>query len=246
MDKLRSIDIFVKVAEKKSIVATARALDVSASGVSRVIAALECSLGFSLFHRSTRRIGLTVDGALYLEHCRRILQEFDEAESEVRHHGRTPSGMIKVAMHAAFRNPFCLGIGDFLNKHPNIRLETKFVNQPSILFDEGFDILVRIGELADSNLVARHVGWVELITAASRRISHNSANPRHRTILRITAGYCQAGLTTLAPIALIWNSHAKASDTRLPSRPTSRRWTATEFRKASSVVGASHAWLASP
>lgn len=167
MDKLRSIDYFVKVAEKKSIVAAAQGLDVSASGVSKVISALETTLGFPLFHRSTRRISLTADGAIYLEHCRRILQDIEDAESDVRHQRRTARGTIRVAMHPAFRIPFFAGLGAFLKKHPQIRLETQIANSTSILFDEGFDVLFRVGPLANSSLVARSIGWLELIVAAS-------------------------------------------------------------------------------
>jgi len=177
MDKLRSIDYFVKVAEKKSIVAAARLLDVTPSGVSKVINSLERELGFPLFHRSTRKISLTIDGGLYLGHCRRILQEIEAAESEVRHQRRMPTGTIKVALHPAFRIPFFARIGAFLQQHRHIRLETKIANSPAILFDEGFDVLIRIGELSDSNLVARSVGWLEQIVVASPSYLADNGDP---------------------------------------------------------------------
>src|SRR5438876_921443 len=96
MDKLRSIDYFMKVAEAKSIVAAANVLEVSPSAVSRVIAGFESKLGFSLFHRTTRRLSLTADGETFLERCRQILQELEEAETE---------GRQKRAMHRTGSEP---------------------------------------------------------------------------------------------------------------------------------------------
>ena len=190
MDKLRSVAYFVKVAEKKSIVAAAQSLGVSASGVSKVISALETSLGFPLFHRSTRRINLTDEGALYLDQCRRILQDIEESESDIRNQRRTARGTIRVAMHPGFRNPFFAGLGAFLTKHPEMRLETKIANSTSILAEEGFDLLIRMGPLVDSSLVARSIGWLELIVVASTSYLSEFGEPktpadlaRHRIVV---------------------------------------------------------------
>ena len=190
MDKLRSIDYFMKVAEAKSIVAAANVLEVSPSAVSRVIAGFESKLGFSLFHRTTRRLSLTADGETFLERCRQILQELEEAETEGRQKRAMPSGTVKVGMHPAFRIAFFGDIAGFLEKHPELRIETKMSNSPTILFDEGFDVLIRAGELPDSSLVARPIGWLELIVAASPSYLAKYGEPkspadleRHRWVL---------------------------------------------------------------
>src|SRR3954471_9778885 len=106
MDKLRSIHYFMKVAEAKSIAGAANMMDVSPSAVSKAITAFEQTLGFALFHRSTRRLSLTVNGSLYLDRCRQILSELEKAEKEGRSRDDVGSGTVKVGMHPAFRNPF--------------------------------------------------------------------------------------------------------------------------------------------
>src|SRR3982750_23041 len=109
MDKLRSIEYFMMVAEKRSLAAAANVLDVSPSSVSKVISTLEAALGFPLFRRSTRRINLTTSGAMYLERCRRIVQELETAEDIGRQEECIASGTVKVGMHPAFRIPFFHG-----------------------------------------------------------------------------------------------------------------------------------------
>src|ERR1700676_2133768 len=123
MDKLRSIHYFMKVAEARSLAAAANVLEVSPSAVSKGIAGLEKTLGFSLLHRSTRRLSLTASGAAYLERCRQIIQELEDAEAEGRQEGGIVSGTVKVGMHPAFRNPFFAEISGVLRKHPHLRVE---------------------------------------------------------------------------------------------------------------------------
>jgi DNA-binding transcriptional LysR family regulator len=178
MDKFRSMEYFMTVAEKRSIAAAANLLEVSPSAVSRVVAALEDKLGFSLFHRTTRRLSLTIEGAAYLERCRQIFKDLEEAETEGRQKGRTTSGTVKVGMHPAFRNAFFGEIARFFGKNPELRVETKIANSPFILFDEGFDLLIRAGDLVDSSLVARPIGWLEMVVAASPRYLEQHGEPK--------------------------------------------------------------------
>jgi DNA-binding transcriptional LysR family regulator len=190
MDKLRSIQYFMKVAEARSLAAAAHFLEVSPSSVSKVVADLEATVGFALFHRSTRRLSLTASGEAYLERCRQILRELEEAETEGRQQGGLVSGTVKVGMHPAFRNPFFAEIATVLAKHPHLRVETKITNSPTILFDEGFDMLIRAGDLPDSSLVARAIGRLELVVGASPGYLAQYGEPetpaeleRHRWVL---------------------------------------------------------------
>src|SRR3954452_20315913 len=125
MDKFRSIEYFLRVAEAKSVAAAANKLEVTPSAVSKVIAALEGSIGFSLFNRSTRHLSLTHGGEIYLERCRHILQQVAESESAGRRLRTSPAGTVKVGLHPAFRNPFFGELGRLLSAYPDIRLETK-------------------------------------------------------------------------------------------------------------------------
>ena len=107
MDKLRAIQYFMKVAEAKSLVGAAHALDVSPSAVSKVITAFESTLGFALFHRSTRRLSLTSNGASYLDYCRHALRgSRKRVKSTCRQQDSAASGTVKIGMHPAFRFAF--------------------------------------------------------------------------------------------------------------------------------------------
>src|SRR5947208_11169769 len=169
MDKLRALQYFVQVTERRSLSAAARALEISPSAVSKVITSLEDTVGFPLFQRSTRHLSLTPNGEIYLERCRGILQELEDAENEAKRQGDIPRGIIKVGLHPAFRIPFFSEIGRFLERYPELRVETKITNSPSVLLDEGFEVLIRAGDLPDSTLVARRIGWLEWVVVASPR-----------------------------------------------------------------------------
>ncbi|HEY3178333.1 MAG TPA: LysR family transcriptional regulator [Casimicrobiaceae bacterium] len=190
MDKLRAMQYFVRVAETKSLTSAARAFEISPSAVSRVISSLEHLVGFELFHRSTRRLSLTADGEAYLERCRRIFQDLDDAESEGKRQRGTPRGTLKIGLHPAFRIAFFGEVVQLLRRYPELKLETRITNSPSILLDEGFDVLIRVGELPDSNLVARPLGWLSVVVAAAPAYLEKHGEPktprdleRHRVIL---------------------------------------------------------------
>src|SRR6202142_4551347 len=101
MTDLRTLAIFVKVGERRRFVGAARALGISQSGVSNAINRLEDQLGVRLLARTTRRVNLTEDGAAYLERCRQILDDLDEAELVLKQARTTPSGRVRVAMPGA-------------------------------------------------------------------------------------------------------------------------------------------------
>src|SRR5450830_1267976 len=98
MDSLSSLSVFVQVAETRSFTAAGRVLGVSSSAVGKTIARLEERLGVRLFHRSTRSITLTQEGAMFLESCRRIFAEIEMAERELAQTKSAPSGKLRVSM----------------------------------------------------------------------------------------------------------------------------------------------------
>jgi LysR family transcriptional regulator, regulator for bpeEF and oprC len=178
MDKLRAMQYFVQVTERRSLSAAARALDVMPSTVSRVITGLEDRIGFPLFQRSTRHLSLTPNGELYLERCRSILQAVEDADNDAKRQGDVPRGTIKVGLHPVFRIAFFSELGSFLETYPELRIETKITNSPSVLLDEGFEVLIRVGDLPDSTLVARKIGLLEFVVVASPRYLKRHGIPR--------------------------------------------------------------------
>jgi DNA-binding transcriptional LysR family regulator len=157
MDNLSSINVFVQVAETRSFVAAGRLLGVSASAVGKSIARLEERLGTRLFHRSTRSITLTAEGTLFLERSRRILAEIEAAEAELSHSSGAPRGRLRVSL------PLVSGLvlpvlADFMRVYPDIQLDLDFSDRLVDVIEEGFDAVVRTGELNDSRLIARRLG----------------------------------------------------------------------------------------
>lgn len=167
MDKLRALAFFCRTVETRSFAAAGQALDVVPSAVSKTIAALERELGFKLLSRSTRGLALTEEGAAYYDHCRTILQELDEAEALARRGRATPMGTLRIGMHPGLRALLLGALGAFLDRHRGLNVETTMTNSAPAVIDQGLDMVVRIGPLADSSLIARQIAWTTAIACAS-------------------------------------------------------------------------------
>src|SRR5246127_408739 len=168
MDRIDAMQAFVAVADLQGFAPAARKLGLSPSGVTRLIAALEDRLGARLLQRTTRSVTLTDVGARYLERARRILADIAEAESAAEGESARPSGQLVVSAPFGFgRLHVSPVMSAYLKRYPEVsgelRLEDRMVN----LVEDGIDLAVRIGELADSSLVARQVGKMRRIVVAS-------------------------------------------------------------------------------
>jgi DNA-binding transcriptional LysR family regulator len=168
MDRLAAISAFVGVAEQDGFATAARHMRINPSAVTRAVQALEAELGVQLFMRSTRSVRLTDAGTRYLAHARRILGELDVAERDMRETQAVPSGRITVTAPVQFgRLHVRPAVSRFLARHPEVRVGLRLDDAISSLVDEGIDLAVRIGNLADSSLVARRVGWTRRLLVAS-------------------------------------------------------------------------------
>jgi DNA-binding transcriptional LysR family regulator len=168
MDRIDAMQAFVTVADLKGFAPAARKLKVSPSAVTRLIAALEDRLGARLLQRTTRQVALTDAGARYLERARRILADVEEAERAAEGERTRPSGRLVVSAPVGFgRLHVSPVMSAYLKRYPDVsgelRLEDRMVN----LVEDGIDLAVRIGELADSTLVARQVGAMRRVVVAS-------------------------------------------------------------------------------
>jgi DNA-binding transcriptional LysR family regulator len=166
MDGLSGIMVFVQVAETRSFVATGRVLGVSASAIGKSVARLEERLGVRLFHRSTRSVTLTAEGALFLERSRRILAEIEAAEMELSQATVAPRGRLRVSlpMESSLLLPV---LGEFMREYPEIELDLDFTDRLVDVVEEGFDAVIRAGEPTDSRLVARKLGSFRSVLVAS-------------------------------------------------------------------------------
>jgi LysR family transcriptional regulator, regulator for bpeEF and oprC len=124
VDSFGEIAVFVRVVEAHSFTSAAKALGVTASGVSRVISRLESRLGVRLLDRTTRSLGLTADGAVYYERCSRILLELEDANSAVAKSGGTPRGRLRVDVPTALgRHMIGPAMPEFLAAFPELSVE---------------------------------------------------------------------------------------------------------------------------
>src|SRR5215831_4004168 len=156
MDRLAAIEAFVRVAECGSFSQAAERLHASKSGVSRQVSALEAELGARLLHRTTRALTLTEAGRSYLERATRILADLAEANASVGELQAAPRGKLRVSAPMSFGYlHLAPAVPDFLARHPDVELEMVMNDRFVDVVDEGFDMAVRIGTLADSSLVAK-------------------------------------------------------------------------------------------
>ncbi|KPB71633.1 LysR substrate-binding domain-containing protein [Pseudomonas cannabina] len=161
MESLGSIALFVLVAETRSFTQAGKRLGISSSGVGKSIGRLEENLGARLFHRSTRSIALTLEGSLFLERCRRILAELEAAEMELSNARDLPRGRLRVSV------PLVSGlvmpvIIEFMRAFPDIELDIDFSDRMVDIIEEGFDVVLRTGDLSDSRLLSKRMGGFQL------------------------------------------------------------------------------------
>lgn len=160
--------IFSAVAGLGSFAEAARQLRVSPSVATRAVAQLEDQLGLVLLARTTRALRLTERGQIYLESCRQILEDIDAAERLVRGEDAEPRGHLHVAAPIVFGRLHVLPvIQRVLAQHTKLVVRLSLSDRNVHLVDEGIDIAVRIGELADSSLMAVRVGAVSRVLVAS-------------------------------------------------------------------------------
>lgn len=182
MDSLSGISIFVKVAEIRSFTEAGRLLGISSSAVGKSIARIEERLKVRLFHRSTRSITLTTEGALFLDRCRRILLEVEAAESELSNAVRSPNGKLRISVPqlTGFLMPV---LESFIAKHPEIELDIDLSDRMVDVIEEGFDIVVRTGDQPDSRLISRGLGTFPQVLVGSPSYFKTRGVPMHPTEL---------------------------------------------------------------
>ena len=179
MDRIDAMQAFVAVADLQGFAPAARKLRLSPSAVTRLIAALEERLGARLLQRTTRSVALTDAGRRYLERARRILADVEEAELAAEGERTRPSGRLVVSAPAGFgRLHVSPVMAAYLQRHGDVSAELRLEDRIVNLVEDGVDLAVRIGILADSSLVARHVGEMRRIVVASPAYLKRHGEPK--------------------------------------------------------------------
>jgi DNA-binding transcriptional LysR family regulator len=168
MDRLDAMRLFVRVVERGSFSAVAREAGIGQSAVSKQIAALEAHLGAQLLRRTSRSMTLTEAGQVFYESASRLVDEFDAAESLVGRGQSAPSGLVRVTVAPVFGRLYIVPrLPAFFARYPEISIELTGSGRSINLIEEGVDLALRNGELADSSMIGRRIAVTPFATVAT-------------------------------------------------------------------------------
>ena len=174
---LNAILVFARVVEAGSFTRAAQALGLPKSTVSRRVSELEERLGARLLQRTTRKLSLTEVGQAFYEHAARVVAEAEEAERVVGGMQDAPRGVLRVTL------PLSVGVlapivASFMARYPEVEVELVCADRVIDLVEEGFDVALRAGVLADSSLVARSLGVLRSVAVASPAFLRRHGAPK--------------------------------------------------------------------
>ncbi len=179
MRDLNALRVFVRVAQLKSFKEAAASLGLTSSAISKAITRLEAEVGVGLLQRTTRSVGLTEDGAVFFDNCKQILGEIEQAETLLSRATAGPYGRLRIHMTEGFgRRVVFPTLQRFLDRHPNLTISVELSDRMVDIANEGFDVDIRIGEVADSRLVARPLGHVAFVVCASPAYLKRHGEPK--------------------------------------------------------------------
>src|SRR5471032_1254996 len=185
MDRFHEMQVFLAVAEEAGFAAAARRLKTSPPSVTRAIAAMEQRIGTQLLSRTTRSLHLTEAGQRYLEDCRRILAELNEAEAAAAGSYSIPSGQLTLTAPVLFGELYVAPVlGDYLDRFPRVSINALLVDRVVNMVDEGVEVAVRIGHLQEAGQQAIKVGEVRRVVCAAPAYLERHGRPLHPGQLR--------------------------------------------------------------
>lgn len=177
-DHMADVEAFVTIVDKGTISAAAVALGTTPSVLSRAVARLEARLGVQLLRRTTRRLSITEAGNLYLEQARSAFGLIADVERAIQGQGGALSGKVRISVpttYGHYRLPALLR--PFMEQHPQVVIELSINNRNVDLVDEGYDMAIRLGELADSGLAAKRLGDEPVCLVASPDYLRRAGTP---------------------------------------------------------------------
>lgn len=199
---LDGVAVFVGVINAGSFTAAARALGHSTSYVSKAITGLEKRLDSRLLNRTTRKISLTDAGRAYYERCSQIVIDAENAERSINQLQERPGGLLRINAPASFGSKYLLDVlPQFMLRYPEVKLEVEFNDRLIDVVAEGYDVVIRVGEIKDSNLVARKFTSSRAVVVASPDYIKRRGCPKLAEDL--TQHDCIA--YSLSPTPTLWN-----------------------------------------
>lgn len=167
MDQLTLLRSFVRVAERGSFSAVAREFHTSQPVISRQIAALEDRLGVRLIQRTTRRLSLTEDGHVFLDHARAVIEAMEAAEESVGRTRQSPSGEVRVGVPTAVGMYLAARLPEFFARFPDLSIDLKMRDGPFALIEEGLDLAISITESTHASVITRRIGSARSVVVAA-------------------------------------------------------------------------------
>ncbi len=179
MDRLDAMKAFVAVADAQGFAAAARKLGRSTAMVSRLVSGLEAHLGARVLNRSTRRVSMTETGRAYYERASAILAELDEADAQASRDSTEPRGLLRINAPVSFGIlHLASALNAFKRAYPALQLDVVLNDRRVDLLEEGFDVVIRIGALADSSLIARPLTTTRMVVCASNAYLRRHGRPK--------------------------------------------------------------------
>src|SRR6218665_1145186 len=164
MDQLSAMRVFLRVVETGSFTGASAALGMPKATVSNLIQNLETHLQTKLLNRTTRRVMVTTDGALYYERANQIVTEIDELDGSLSHSRLSPSGRLRVEMSGAFADLLIIPeLNDFHEKYPDINVDLGVGDRAVDYLAENVDCALRAGSPGSASLIARRVGEMDVV-----------------------------------------------------------------------------------
>jgi len=168
MQNLEALAIFVRIAEMGSFTHAAESLGIQKGRASTVVRQIEAQMGARLLHRSTRTVQLTEDGRSFYTRARELLADAEDLAAMFRGTGGPLSGRIRIDLPTEFARLIVMpAMPAFIHEYPDIELEISSTDRRVDLLQEGMDCVLRVGGIVDESLVARRLGTIRMINAAS-------------------------------------------------------------------------------
>jgi DNA-binding transcriptional LysR family regulator len=244
MGELELMRTFVRVVERGSLSAVAREAELGQATVSRHLKDLETMVGTALLQRTTRRIGLTEAGAQYYERAKAILGLVEQTHEEIRTSQARPSGVIRLSCTSAFGiRHLCRILFAFQEQQPRIKIELNLTDERIDLIKEGMDLVVRMGALGDSGLVARRLGQAERVLVASPDYLARHGEPRRPRDLAQQNGIRFLGLAGSGELQLIGASGKRETVPLNGDFQADHGLALREAFLAGRGIGPAHIWL---
>ena len=180
IDLLKAMSTFIIVIDKGSFSAASRELNIVTSAISRQVSDLEEHFACQLLYRSTRAMSLTAEGKQYLEQFRNIIGSVEQLENKSDDLNRVLSGHLTISAPSGSASlGFLKSANDFMKLHPKVKISWLFVNRFVNMVQEGIDLSIRVGELPDSNFIARRYGSTQINFVASQHYINQHGRPKH-------------------------------------------------------------------